>query len=39
MMTLIKPLNSDLYTPRYYVVAESDTLSESKAKAEDSKVS
>ncbi|KAG2222037.1 hypothetical protein INT45_003682 [Circinella minor] len=37
MMTLIKPLNSDLYTPRYYIVAESDTLSESKAKAQDSK--
>ncbi|KAI9249206.1 UDP-N-acetylglucosamine transferase subunit alg14 [Phascolomyces articulosus] len=35
MMTLIKALNPDLYTPRYYLVAESDTLSESKANALD----
>ncbi|KAI9495457.1 UDP-N-acetylglucosamine transferase subunit alg14 [Zychaea mexicana] len=37
MMALVSTLNQELYTPRFYLVAESDTLSESKAKAQDAK--
>ncbi|KAI8143984.1 oligosaccharide biosynthesis protein Alg14 like-domain-containing protein [Fennellomyces sp. T-0311] len=35
MMTLLRPLNPNLYTPRSYLIAQSDTLSESKVKEQD----